>query len=79
LLPYKRLKEINALFAENELFIHTWLLARQTPAHDPFRILVDGSLVNPLLSNFDEMVIKDVSDRYTDAFSSLLTKYYLKV
>jgi tRNA1Val (adenine37-N6)-methyltransferase len=77
LLPYKRLNEINRLLDENALFIHNWLLARQTPSHDPFRVLVEGTMEKPLLSSFDELVIKNEGGQYTDEFRSLIKGYYL--
>ena len=77
LLPYKRAREIRQLFDENELYIHTWLLAKQTPSHEMFRILVEGSLSKPLITNFDELSIKEESGKYSREFKSLVKEYYL--
>ena len=77
LLPWKRNKEIKEMTGSHGLFISSWLLARQTPAHDHFRILVEGRLSDPILSEFNEIVIKNEAGDYTEEFKKLLKEYYL--
>ena len=76
LLPAKREKEIEQLLQFQQLYLHKKILVRQTPRHQPFRMMIQGGKGQGNLVA-GEIVIKDEEDRYTPAFVQLLKDYYL--
>lgn len=77
LLPYKRIKEIEKLIKNQNLFIYQKLLVKQTPTHPPFRIIVKGGLQQPHNVQEQELTINNSDRTYTAAFVDLLKDYYL--
>lgn len=79
LLPFARWNEIGELTAANNLYINKSIAVRQSPAHPPFRVMVQGSNVTnkekPVSTA--EIVVKDGNGQYTAAFTALLRDYYL--
>ena len=78
LLPYKRRSEATALLNSHQLFIREEILLRPTPAHAPFRIMLEGSR-NASARNTSELIIATQPQQYTQAFTNLLQDYYLKL
>jgi tRNA1Val (adenine37-N6)-methyltransferase len=78
LLPFSRRSEIGELVAANDLFIHETIAVRQSPAHGPFRLMIQGSATDKKgLVSTAEILIKDGNGQYSDAFIALLKDYYL--
>jgi tRNA1Val (adenine37-N6)-methyltransferase len=77
LLPAARAQELESLAAANEFEVARKVSVRQTPRHDPFRmmyILQCGGVRDSPVGG--EIIIKE-GDAYTSEFYSLLKDYYL--
>jgi tRNA1Val (adenine37-N6)-methyltransferase len=81
LLPYKRHPDVEMGLRETGLQITEMILVKQTPAHDPFRILYritvkdsPGQQLTPSL-----LSISTAPGQYSEAFAALLQEYYLKL
>jgi tRNA1Val (adenine37-N6)-methyltransferase len=81
LLPFKRNDEIRKLFNNSELAIRHMTFVRQSTRHDYFRMMIAGIIKNDevIETMIDEISIKDESDQYSVAFTTLLKKYYLNL
>jgi tRNA1Val (adenine37-N6)-methyltransferase len=76
LLPAYRHAELLALAAEHGLSIQHIVWVRQTPAHQPFRIMVRlGHSGHPPIE--EQLIIKENPQQYSPAFVGLLQDYYL--
>lgn len=76
LLPYKRVHEIRSLLQENNLHIQQEVTVRQTEAHAPFRIMLQGGFEKHTV-NTSTIVIAGADQQYTTDFTILLKDYYL--
>ncbi len=75
LLPQKRLANLEKLLTNNNLYINKIVWVHQSENHDPFRILVKGSLHQ---SNCDITHINiKCNNHYSASFIQLLSSYYL--
>ncbi len=76
LLPYHRAAYFERLAASNGFFLREKLTIRQTPKHQPFRVLFlygqekTGAFIS------DELTIKDSEGKYSREFAELLRDYY---
>lgn len=75
--PAKREKEIDPLFANNQLFLQQKVLVQQTLKHQPFRVMIQGRRKKIDGVTEETIVIKNEKDEYTPEFISLLKDYYL--
>ncbi|GAA4751357.1 tRNA1(Val) (adenine(37)-N6)-methyltransferase [Flavisolibacter ginsenosidimutans] len=76
LLPAKRAKEIDSLLKQENLYQCQRILVKQTPNHQPFRLMIRGGKkeVGQVEATTS---VKDENDKYTPAFTALLKDYYL--
>ncbi len=79
LLPAKRKSEIPALLEKNGLQADSWVWVKQSPAHDPFRIMIRCGHKNAEDVSTPEstIIIEESPGKYTEAFVGLLKDYYL--
>lgn len=78
LLPFKRWPAARLLLQENGWHLHQLLLARQTPRHQPFRVLIQaGKNAGQFIE--DEIIIKHEENEYSKRFNELLQTYYLQI
>ncbi|MFT3675493.1 MAG: methyltransferase [Chitinophagaceae bacterium] len=78
LLPFKRWPAAQILLKENGWHLHQLLFARQTPRHQPFRVLIQaGKNAGQLIE--EEIIIKNEEGQYSERFNELLRSYYLKI
>jgi tRNA1Val (adenine37-N6)-methyltransferase len=78
LLPFKRWPAARLLLEENGWHLHQLLLARQTPRHQPFRVLIQaGKNAGQFIE--DEIIIKHEENEYSKRFNELLKTYYLQI
>jgi tRNA1Val (adenine37-N6)-methyltransferase len=77
LLPYKRLNDIESLLEDHNLRLHKKILVKQTTAHQPFRLMIQGAAYKSEKIKEERLTIKNVQQHYTPAFISLLKDYYL--
>ena len=79
LLPAKRKAEIPAMLQKNGLQADHWVWVKQSPAHEPFRIMIRCGHDVEEVSNTPEetIIIEEASGMYTDTFAGLLKEYYL--
>jgi len=77
LLPYKRKRDMEVLFKENDLFFTKIISVRQSVDHDLFRLIIEGSLYHDYELKETEISIRDNKDQYTPDFINLLKDYYL--
>ena len=77
LLPAARAQELESLAVANEFKMVRKTFVKQTPRHDPFRVMyilqTGGEKSSP---SPEEIIIKE-GDAYTSEFYSLLKDYYL--
>jgi len=78
LLPFKRWPAAQQLLKGNGWHFHRLLFARQTPRHQPFRVLIQAGK-NASQSTEDEIIIKNDEGQYSERFNELLRSYYLKI
>lgn len=78
LLPYKRWSAAQILLKENGWHLHQLLFARQTPRHQPFRVLIQAGKNAAQLTE-DELIIKNEENEYSERFNELLRPYYLQI
>lgn len=78
LLPYKRWSAAQNLLKENGWHLHQLLFARQTPRHQPFRVLIQAGKNAAQLTE-DELIIKNDENEYSERFNELLRPYYLQI
>jgi len=76
LLPAKREAELDKLFDQYRFHFHIKVLARQTPEHPPFRIMIKASQLKIRSTERSEIIIKE-DQQYSSAFTALLKDYYL--
>jgi tRNA1Val (adenine37-N6)-methyltransferase len=77
LLPWKRIRDIQAVLKEQDLFIVKQVTVNPSVNHQPFRLMIMGgheSIAEPV---FEELSIRDNDGNYTAAFTELLKDYYL--
>jgi tRNA1Val (adenine37-N6)-methyltransferase len=77
LIPYNRIDELTKILVKNNLQIISFLMVKQTSAHDVFRAMVMFSKINLNILESDIISIKDISGDYTNDFKGLLQDYYL--
>ena len=79
LLPFKREDEIRMLIDDAGMKILKMVLVRQSVNHHYFRIMIMGELKSNEYSEmeFDEIVICNERQQYTEEFVRLLDDYYL--
>jgi tRNA1Val (adenine37-N6)-methyltransferase len=77
LLPYKRIKEIDDLLSDMDLFIQKKITVKQSTRHDPFRVMIMGTNRAGTSSATETISIRDENDHYTSRFIELLKDYYL--
>ena len=77
LLPAKREAETESLLKDFNFDLIQKVLVRQTIAHKPFRILIQGGKNQYRVPHSSEIVIKDKDNQYTNEFIALLKDYYL--
>jgi tRNA1Val (adenine37-N6)-methyltransferase len=76
LLPAYRRAELEALAAQYGFYVHQLVTVRQTPRHQPFRLLIQlGKQIQPLSES--ELIIRESDGRYSEGFIDLLKAYYL--
>lgn len=81
LLPYKRYKEIRKVIGDNEFFLSSTILVKQSVNHDYFRVMIEGRKKS---SETEEIVLEEISiwddqQQYTGEFISLLKDYYFNL
>lgn len=76
LLPYYRMEETIALSNKYGLYPILITKVKQTPSHQPFRVMFRFEKVNQECK-YTEIIIADGNSSYTKAFKNLLTDYYL--
>ena len=76
LLPYHRKTESKTLFLNYQLHCYKEIHVKQTPRHQPFRVIqfFSGKIRTTITQ---EIIIKNTDDSYTDDFTRLLKDYYL--
>lgn len=76
LLPFYRAGEIEKIIANNPLYIERKTTVRQTPGHEPFRVMyfIGHNIVNYVE---DEIIVKNTTNQYSQAFAELMQDYYL--
>lgn len=78
MLPFKRMEEVMNELREAKLGVMQYCVVRQSPAHQPFRILIYGGVgVSGREAIKTEMTIRGDGDVYSQAFIELLRPYYL--
>lgn len=76
LLPAYRLAELEKLAAQHRLHLHAITWVKQTPRHEPFRMMVQlGYTPSELQQN--TITIREAGQQYSEAFTALLKDYYL--
>lgn len=76
LLPYHRAAYFERLAASNGFFLREKLTIRQTPEHQPFRVLFLYGQEKTGAFILDELTIKDSEGKYSREFAELLRDYY---
>jgi tRNA1Val (adenine37-N6)-methyltransferase len=76
LMPAYRKAEVVALATAHGFFINHIVMVRQTPAHEPFRMMLRLSLSDEVVKEA-EIIIRESSNEYSAAFITLLKEYYL--
>jgi tRNA1Val (adenine37-N6)-methyltransferase len=76
LLPYKRLNEVEQLIRQQDLFIVSKVIVKQSPGHQPFRAMLMGSKENSVPVE-SAISIRNEAGEYSNEFISLLKDYYL--
>ena len=77
LVPYERENAFEEAMLKNEISVWQKVLVRQSVNHHFFRVIyLVKKRMNEMLT-YEEMAIKDVSNRYTGEFNRLLNDYYL--
>lgn len=76
LLPAYRLTELEKLAHQNGLHLQAITWVKQTPRHEPFRMMVQlGFAPSELQQN--TLTIRGADQQYSEAFIALLKDYYL--
>lgn len=78
LMPYYRKAECIDMAVEFQLFPTSIADVKQSPFHDPFRVMIQFSSTTGNTETETITIKKNASD-YADAFKSLLAPYYLKL
>ncbi len=76
LLPYHRTDFFIEAAAKSALYLSKKVLIKQTSGHDYFRAILLFERQQKIVSN-EEIIIKDETNNYTEAFVGLLKDYYL--
>lgn len=80
MLPYKRLKETEAIFKKNKLGIEKIILVKQSGSHDFFRFFIKGNVHASIDCEKKELSIRDENNKeYSAEFRLLLKDYYLNL
>lgn len=77
LLPVKRSNELVELLQKNKLSVHQKCWVQQSPAHQPFRLMLEGGMKETGNINEERIAIRDEKNHYTPEFTALLKSYYL--
>ena len=75
--PFKRKKEVDEMFRENDLHVVNTMLLSQSIKHQPFRVIIKGSNKKTGKDEPVSISIWDENQQYTQAFTNLLKDYYL--
>lgn len=78
LMPYYRKAECIDMASQYQLFPVSVADVKQSPFHDPFRVMIQfsGSRID---IEIDTIIIKKNASEYSDAFKLLLEQYYLNL
>jgi tRNA1Val (adenine37-N6)-methyltransferase len=76
LMPAYRKTEVMTLATAHGFFITHIVMLKQTPAHEPFRMMLRLSLTEETVKE-DEIIIRGSNNEYSIAFTELLKEYYL--
>lgn len=76
LLPFKRIKEAEALIDQQQFYIHKKVVVHPSVSHPPFRVMFMCSPKNKETAA-SQIFIRDENQHYTPAFVALLKEYYL--
>jgi tRNA1Val (adenine37-N6)-methyltransferase len=78
LLPAYRDAELKKLAHQNGLYLQAITWVKQTPRHEPFRMMVQlGRHISPLQE--DWLIIREADQQYSTGFVDLLRDYYLEM
>lgn len=77
LLPYHRMEYFEGLSAARQFHLQEKLLVRQTPRHEPFRVILHFSRKQDPFVPVTELTIQQEGGGYTEEFMELLKDYYL--
>ncbi len=78
MLPFKRMEEVMHELRKAKLGVMHYCVVRQSPAHQPFRILIHGGVGDSGREAINtEMMIREGGNVYSQAFIELLRPYYL--
>jgi tRNA1Val (adenine37-N6)-methyltransferase len=80
LMPAYRKAEVVATAIQYGFFITRMVMVKQTPAHEPFRIMLQFNFSvgkRPGGGIEETIIIKDGSNEYSSEFTTLLKEYYL--
>lgn len=78
LMPYYRKAECMDMASQFQLFPVSVADVKQSPFHDPFRVMIQFS-TSPGNSETETIIIKKNASEYSDAFKLLLEQYYLNL
>jgi len=78
LMPFYRKAECVDMATQYQLFPVSIADVKQSPFHDPFRVMIQFS-TNTGISETETIIIKKNASEYTDAFKLLLSQYYLNL
>lgn len=76
LLPAYRHDEMMTLATQHGLHLQTITWVKQTPRHEPFRMMVQLGFTPAGLQE-NTLTIKETDQQYSEAFTALLKDYYL--
>ena len=78
LMPFYRKEECMDMAKQFELFPLSIADVKQSPFHDPFRVMIQFSTTK-LDTETETIIIKKNASEYSDAFKLLLEQYYLNL
>lgn len=78
LMPFYRKSACLEMASAFELFPQTIADVKQSPFHDPFRVMIQFSATSGNIES-ETITIKKNASEYSDAFKSLLAPYYLNL
>ena len=77
--PYKRKKEIEKLFSENQLYLTDSIILKQSVNHSAFRMIVKGCTQKMKANKEISVSVWNELQQYTTEFVHLLKDYYLNL